>query len=108
MAPFCDGRGEVEAVLRVELGLLGAGHGTSNFARWERDPASDDDLEADTLMTILQIAVVRTGSNAKPFTMRVCVGGIEGLGDATRAPLKTKEPSAKMSLSRQHHEQMKR
>jgi len=59
MAPFSDCRGEVEAVLGVELGLLGAGHGTLNFAKWERVPASDDDLEADILMTVLQVAVVR-------------------------------------------------
>jgi hypothetical protein len=102
MAPFSDGRGEVEAVLGVELGLLGAGHGTLNFVTWERFPASDDDLEADILMTVLQVAVVRAGSNGEPRGQGV--EGIESLGDAT-APHQDKEPSAKMALSQQRQEQ---
>jgi hypothetical protein len=61
MAPFSDGRGEVEAVLREELGSLGAGHGTLNFAKWERDPAGKNEV-VDVLMTGLQLNVAKAGS----------------------------------------------
>ena len=62
MAPFSNGRREVEAVLRVELGSFGVGHGTLNFAKLERVPAGKNEV-VDVLMTVLRLIVAKAGSS---------------------------------------------